>query len=77
MPTYIIPKGTLRYYGLSVAILVMIFSFLILMPIGYCYFMGSLITSGTKVLSEECGETYQVEVIFDGDIFCPERSDDK
>lgn len=77
MPTYTMVKGSLRYYGLSVAILIAIFGTLILMPVGYFYFIGSLITSSTKALTEQCGEVYQVESVFNGNFFCPERSDGK
>ena len=33
---------------------------------------GSLITSGVKAVTEDCGKTYGIEKFVSGDWFCPE-----
>lgn len=34
---------------------------------------GSLITSGIKSVSNDCGKEYKADIIFDGNWFCPSK----
>lgn len=37
----------------------------------FTYVGGSVITSGVKAISNDCGNEYPVEVVFGGNWFCP------
>ena len=36
----------------------------------------SVVTSAIKSFSDDCGRRYPVEIVFSGDWFCPEKSDE-
>ena len=37
------------------------------------FVVGTLLTSGVKAMSEDCGTKYPVEKVFYGNLFCPKK----
>lgn len=51
--------------------------FTIVFNLAVLWVLGSVVTSGVKGLSNDCGKRYPVEAVLAGNWFCPEDNDNE
>lgn len=71
----VLPKSQKGLTLIELIIIVFFIVVVVSLPV-IIYVGGSLVTSGVKAATDNCGETYGAESMFDGDWFCPVQDQD-
>ena len=66
-------KKNERGFTLPELLMVVIIPLMICIKLAVVWFVLSLITSGLKAATHNCGQTWGIEVVVPGNWFCPQK----